>query len=88
MYNTLEMRVFKKKKETEMKKTLTFLILVGLILVISGCVNQQDQWAWQRALQNFSRQYQATQQQNMYDAQYNYYTRPYEMGGVTYIPAR
>jgi len=32
--------------------------------------------------------YDRIQQQRLYDAQYNYYTRPYKVGDVLYVPAR
>ena len=41
--------------------------------------------SWQNFWNNYNQQY---QQQKMYDAQYNYYTRPYKQGGITYIPHR
>jgi len=61
-----------------------------LILTISGCgpMTPQQQTAWQSAFQGMSQGLQQMNQQKMYDAQYNYYTRPYKVGDVTYIPSR
>jgi len=71
-----------------MKKTLVLMILAVLILA-AGCeMTPQDKVAWQQFWQSFSQQQQFYQQQRMYDAQYNYYTRPYEVGNVLYIPSR
>ena len=71
-----------------MKKLVILIISLG-ILSIAGCeMTPQDRMAWQNFWQGFSQQYHMQQQQNMYNAQYNYYTRPYQVGGVIYVPPR
>jgi len=68
------------------------LILISIICIVSGCANQTAQNEMNAllgmtlgaagALDNIGQ----TDHDRMYDAQYNYYTRPYEVGGITYFP--
>jgi len=71
-------------KGENMKK---ILILTILCVILAGCGPEQ-QMALQNLSQSFSQIQQQEQQQKMYDAQYNYYTRPYEDGNVTIHPRR
>ena len=66
------------------------LIPAILVLILAGCgpVSPQEQAARQAAMQGVFQGMQQMNQQKMYDAQYNYYTRPYKEGNITYIPAR
>ena len=72
-----------------MKKSLVLIILV-VLLFTAGCgpMTPQQQSAWQSAFQGMSQGIQQMNQQKMYDAQYNYYTRPYRVDGILYVPPR
>lgn len=48
--------------------------------------HQQEILNRQRDQKEFLGLWQFFQQQRMYDAQYDYYTRPYEVGGVIHVP--
>ena len=73
-----------------MKKILFTIVSMVAIAVLSGCgtMTPQEQAALQNAFRSMNAAIQQQQQQRMYEAQYNYYTRPYELDGVLYIPSR
>lgn len=69
-----------------MKKIIVLLILAG---ILSGCsLEQKAAWDrfWQQDDTETLQLYHYLQQQQMYNAQYDYYTRPYEVGGVIHVP--
>lgn len=71
-----------------MKTKILILTILAGILCVAGCeMTPQDRLAWQNYWQSVNQQQKAYQQQRMYDAQYNYYTRPYKVDGVLYVPA-
>ena len=68
-----------------MKKYI--FLAMSLFLFFAGCTPMTPEQ--QRAFwYNFNNQMTAAEQQRMRQAQYNYYTRPYKVGNVTYVPAR
>ena len=66
--------------------------LIIILLLVSGCGSMESWTPEERAA--YFRGLSRTMQQNletikrqrMYDAQMEYYTRPYEMNGVIYLP--
>ena len=67
-----------------MRKILLILILAIAVGVIAGCgeMTYEERMAWSQAFQNMSQQQQAYQEQKLRDAQYDYYKRPYKVGGT------